>query len=98
LLARRLEWRRTPLDLPVLLLLALVAGQVALGNRALVDWALAPPGPVTELAAEFPTPFLTIGSVAPRRTVVALLIFAGYAAVYFLVTQTVRTRGQVGRF
>jgi tetratricopeptide (TPR) repeat protein/O-antigen ligase len=97
LAARRLEWRRTPLDLPVLLLLALVAGQVALGNRALVDWALAPPGPVTELAADFPTPFLTVGTVAPRRTIVAFLIFAGYAAVYFLVTQTVRTRRQVGR-
>jgi tetratricopeptide (TPR) repeat protein/O-antigen ligase len=97
LLAGRLEWRRTPLDLPVLLLLGLVAVQVAVGHRALVDWALGPARPVTELAAEFPAPFLTIGTVAPRRTVVALLIFAGYAAVYFLVTQTVRTRGQVGR-
>jgi tetratricopeptide (TPR) repeat protein len=97
LLGGRLEWRRTPLDLPVLLLLALVAVQVAVGNRALVEWALGPPRPVPELAAELPTPFLTIGTVAPRRTVGALLIFAGYAAVYFLVTQTVRTRRQVGR-
>jgi tetratricopeptide (TPR) repeat protein len=95
--AGRLEWRRTPLDLPVVLLLALVAAQVALGNRAVVAWALAPAGPVTDLAAEFPAPFLTIGTVAPRHTATAALIFAGYAAVYFLVAQTVRTRRHVGR-
>ena len=95
--AGRLEWRRTPLDLPVLLLLLLVLLQLEIGNRALRDWALAPAQPVAGLAAEFPAPFLTVGTVAPRRTATALLIFAGYAAVYFLVTQTVRTRRQVGR-
>jgi tetratricopeptide (TPR) repeat protein len=95
--AGHLEWRRTPLDLPVLLLLALVVGQLALGNRALVAWALGPARPVTGLAAEFPAPFLGIGTVTPRHTLTALLIFAGYAAVYFLVVQTVRTRRQIGR-
>ncbi|HEX9818215.1 MAG TPA: O-antigen ligase family protein [Methylomirabilota bacterium] len=93
----RLEWRRTPLDRPVLLLVALVALQLALGNRPLVDWALAPARPVTDLAAELPVPFLTVGTVAPRHTAAAARVFLGYAAVYFLVVQTVRTRRQLGR-
>jgi tetratricopeptide (TPR) repeat protein/O-antigen ligase len=92
-----LTWRRTPVDLPVALLLALVLLQLALGNRALVAWALAPPAPVTELAARFPAPFLTVGSLTPRHGVVSVLVFAGYAAVYFLVVQTVRTRRHLGR-
>ncbi len=95
--AGRLAWRRTPLDLPVLLLLALVGVQLAVGNHALVAWALAPAASVTDLAARFPTPFLTIGTVTPRHTVVSALIFVGYAAVYFLVVQTVQTRRQIGR-
>jgi tetratricopeptide (TPR) repeat protein len=97
LLAGRLEWRRTPLDRPVLLLLVLIAVQLALGNRTLVAWALAPAGPVTDVAAEFPSPFLGVGTVAPRHTIAAALIFVGYAAVYGLVVQTVRTRRQLGR-
>ncbi len=97
LAAGRLEWRRTPLDLPALLLFALIAVQLALGNRALVAWALAPARPVTDVAAEFPAPFLTVGTVAPRHTAAAALIFVGYVAVYGLVVQTVRTRRQVGR-
>jgi len=92
-----LEWRRTPLDLPALLLFALIAVQLALGNRALVAWALAPARPVTGVAAEFPAPFLTVGTVAPRHTAAAALIFVGYVAVYGLVVQTFRTRRQVGR-
>jgi tetratricopeptide (TPR) repeat protein/O-antigen ligase len=95
--AGRLEWRRTPLDLPVLLLLGLIAVQLAIGNRALVAWALAPAGPVTDVAADFPAPFLTVGTVAPRHTALAALTFIGYAAVYALVVQTVRTRRQIGR-
>ncbi len=97
LAAGRLEWRRTPLDLPVLLLLALIAVQLAVGNRALVVWALAPAQLVTDVAADFPAPFLAVGTVAPRHTVAAGLTFVGYAIVYFLVVQTVRTRRQVGR-
>jgi tetratricopeptide (TPR) repeat protein len=95
--AGHLAWRRTPLDLPVLLLLALVAVQLLLGNRALVAWALAPGRPVADLVADFPAPFLTVGTVAPRQTAAAALVFVGYAAVYFLVVQTVGTRRQVGR-
>jgi tetratricopeptide (TPR) repeat protein/O-antigen ligase len=97
LVVGRLEWRRTPLDLPVLLLLGLVAIQLAVGNRALVAWALAPARSVTDIAAPFPTPFLGVGTVAPHHTVVAALTFVGYAAVYGLVVQTVRTRRQVSR-
>ena len=97
LLAGRLQWRRTPLDLPVVLLLALVGLQLVLGNRALVAWALAPAEAVTGLAAPFPTPFLTVGTVTPRQTLASALVFVGYAAVYLLVVQTMRTRRQIGR-
>jgi tetratricopeptide (TPR) repeat protein/O-antigen ligase len=95
--AGRLEWRRTPLDLPVLLLLVLIAVQLGVGNGALVGWALAPARPVADVVADFPVPFLTVGTVAPRDTVAAALTFVGYAVVYGLVVQTVRTRRQVGR-
>ena len=98
LVERQLQWRRTPLDLPLALLLGLVALQIVVGNRALVAWALAPAHLVTEVAADFPAPFLTVGSVTPRQTLTSGLVFAGYAAVYLLVVQTVRTRRQVGFF
>src|SRR5215469_2206915 len=47
--ARRFEWRRTALDLPLAALIGLVLLQLALGNGLLVRWALAPPpdGPAT---------------------------------------------------
>ena len=92
-----LEWRRTPLDLPLALLLPFVLVQLAVGNGRLVAWALAPAAPVTEIAARFPAPFLTIGSVSPHQGLVSVLVFAGYAAVYLLVVQLVRTRRQVSR-
>src|SRR6266850_91669 len=92
-----LEWRRTPLDLPLALLLLFVLVQLAVGNGRLVAWALAPAAPVTEIAARFPAPFLTIGSVSPHQGLVSVLIFAGYIAVYLLVVQLVRTRRQVSR-
>jgi len=99
LAAGHLEWRRTPLDLPLLLLLALIVVQLVAGNRALVDWALAPAPPVTTVVAtvvaDFPAPFLALGTVAPRHTAAAALTFAGYAAMYLLVVQTVRTRRQL---
>ena len=95
---RQLSWRRTPLDLPLALLLALVLLQIVLGNRALVAWALGPAHVVTEVAADFPAPFLTIGSVTPRQTLASGLVFVGYAAVYLLLVQTVRTRRQLGFF
>ena len=95
---RQLSWRRTPLDLPLALLLVLVLLQIVLGNRALVAWALGPARVVSEVAADFPAPFLTIGSVTPRQTLVSGLVFVGYAAVYLLLVQTVRTRRQLGFF
>jgi Flp pilus assembly protein TadD len=49
------------------------------------------------VAAPFRAPFLAVGTVAPRHTLTAALIFVGYAAVYALIVQTVRTRRQVGR-
>lgn len=97
LIAGRLVWRRTPLDLPILLLLALVGLQLVLGNGALVRWALGPGRPVTAIAADFPAPFLGVGTVAPRDTLAAGLLFVVYAAVYALIVQTVHTRRQVGR-
>jgi hypothetical protein len=78
-------------------LLALIAVQLAVGNGALVGWALAPARAVTEVVADFPAPFLTVGTVAPRDTATAALTFVGYAAVYSLVVQVVRTRRHVGR-
>jgi len=72
----RLTWRRTPLDLPVVLLFAYLALQLLLGNRALVAWALAPAAPVTAFVVDFPAPFLTVGSVLPRQTLDSALLFA----------------------
>ena len=60
-------------------------------------WALAPPLPAVDVVAPFPAPFFTVGTVTPRQTLDSLLIFAGYAAVYLLVVQLVRTRRQLGR-
>ncbi len=92
-----LEWRRTPLDLPLVLLLTLVLVQLALGNGRLVDWALAPAAPVSEIAARFPAPFFAVGSVSPHQGIVSVLVFIGYATVYLLVVQLIRTRQQVSR-
>ena len=93
----RLTWRRTPLDLPVTLLLAYLTVQLLLGNRALVAWALAPPGPVTSFVVDFPAPFYTVGSVLPRQTLASTLLFASYVAVYYLVVQAFSTRRDLGR-
>ncbi len=94
---RRLEWRRTPLDVPLLLLVVLVLVQWAVGNGPLARWALAPPPSTPELTAAFPTPWLAVGAVAPAQTLRALLLFVLYAAVYYLVVHHVRTRRQVTR-
>ena len=97
LAARRLEWRRTPLDLPLALLTLLVLAQLALGHQPLVRWALAPPPATPELAAPFPAPALAVGTVKPTQTLESLLLFLLYASVYYLVVHLVRTRRQVGR-
>ena len=96
LAARRLEWRRTPLDLPLALLAAVLLLQLLLGNRPLVSWALAPP-PAPDLTVTFPVPAWLVGSVTPRQTLNSALIFLGYVAVYYLVVNVVRTRRDIGR-
>jgi tetratricopeptide (TPR) repeat protein len=89
----RFEWRRTTLDLPLALLVVLVLGQLALGNRPLVAWALAPAGAPDTL----PSLFLTLGTVAPAHTARSLLLLLTYAGAYLLVVNLVRTRAQLDR-
>jgi tetratricopeptide (TPR) repeat protein/O-antigen ligase len=96
LMQAQLTWRRTPLDLPLLLLAGFVVVQLALGNRPLVAWALAPERPPTDPVAPFPAPLLALGTVAPRQTLDSLSIFIAYAAAYVLVVQVIRTRRQLG--
>ncbi|MEX2147060.1 MAG: O-antigen ligase family protein [Candidatus Rokuibacteriota bacterium] len=97
LVARRLEWRRTPLDLPLGLLAAVLLFQLLLGNRPLVSWALAPPPLPPDLTVAFPVPAWLVGTVTPRQTLDSALIFLGYVAVYYLVVNVVRTRSDIGR-
>jgi tetratricopeptide (TPR) repeat protein len=97
LVARRLEWRRTPLDLPLALLAGVLLLQLLLGNRPLVAWALAPPPLPPDLTVALPLPAWLVGSVTPRQTLNSALIFLGYVAVYYLVVNVVRTRRDVGR-
>jgi hypothetical protein len=94
---RRLEWRHTPLDLPLGGLVVLVLVQLAVGHRPLVRWALAPPPAAPELVAPFPAPWLGVGTVRPAQTLESLLLLVLYAAVYYLVVHHVRTRRQVTR-
>jgi tetratricopeptide (TPR) repeat protein/O-antigen ligase len=95
--ARRLEWRRTALDVPVALLIALVLVQLALGNRALAEWALAAPPADPYLPATFPPGPLIVGTVSRADTGRSLLLFLTYVAVYVLVVNLVRTRDQIDR-
>ncbi len=95
--ARRLEWRRTALDLPMALLVLLVLLQLAMGNRPLAAWALAPPAPDPELPVDLPIPLFSLGTVSPVQTARSLLLFLTYAGVYFLVVNLVRRRDQMER-
>jgi tetratricopeptide (TPR) repeat protein len=90
----RLEWRRTTLNLPLALLVVLVLVQLALGNRPVARWVLAPPSAGNDL----PTPLLSLGTVSPERTLGGLLIFLTYLGVYALVVNLVRGRRQLDRF
>jgi len=90
---QRLEWRSTALDLPLALLIVLVLGQLALGNRPLVRWALAPAGAPDSP----PSLLLTLGTVAPAHTARSLLLLLTYAGAYLLVVNLVRTRAQLDR-
>src|SRR5215472_7048840 len=56
--ARRLEWRRTALDLPLVLLIAVVVLQLALGNGPLAEWALSAPSPDPRVPVGVPTGWL----------------------------------------
>ena len=93
---RRLAWRCSALDWPLGLLIALVIVQLALGNRPLVAWALAPPGS-PDAPPAFPSLVLTLGTLAPPHTISALRIFLTYAGAYVLVVHLIRTRAQLDR-
>src|SRR5215470_8838074 len=90
----QLEWRRTALDLPLALLIALVLLQLAVGNRPLRQWALAPP---TGGADALPGRFLLLGTVAPSQTARSLLLFLSYVGVYVLVVNLIRYRRELDR-
>ena len=94
MLARgRVEWRRTALDLPLGLLIGLVALQLVLGNGPLATWALAPPG--ADGPISLPTPLLGVGTIAPDTTSQALGLLLTYAGVYVLTVNLIRTRRQL---
>ncbi len=88
---RRLEWRRTALDLPLGLFAMLVLVQLALGNGPLVTWALGPAAGDLEAPAMLPA-LSMVGTVSPAQTARSFRLFLTYAAVYVLVVNVVRTR------
>src|SRR5215831_1035730 len=94
--ARRLEWRRTALDLPLALIVLVVLVQLALGNRALAAWALAPPPADPFSPAALPSLPL-LGTASPAQTAKSLRLFATYAATYVLAVNLVRTRSALDR-
>ena len=96
LIERQLEWRCSALDLPLALLVGLVLIQLALGNRPLATWALAPPGP-PDAPSSLPALFLSLGTVAPAHTARSLLLLLTYAGAYVLVVNLIRTRRQLDR-
>src|SRR5258708_9657526 len=94
---RRLAWRCSALDWPLGLLIALVFVQLALGNRPLVAWALAPSGS-PDAPPAFPSLVLTLGTLAPTHTITALRIFLTYAAAYVLGFHLIRTPAHLDRW
>ena len=88
---RRLEWRRTALDLPLGLLAALVLVQLALGHGPLMTWAVGPAASDLEAPALLPS-LVLVGTVSPSQTARSFRLFLTYAAVYVLVVNLVRTR------
>ncbi|MBI1737072.1 MAG: O-antigen ligase family protein [Candidatus Rokubacteria bacterium] len=87
----RIEWRHTALDRPLTFFVGLVALQLLVGNGRLVSWALGPPAASPDLDP-LPTPFLTIGTIAPRTTTASLLLLLACAGVYYLVVHVSRRR------
>ena len=86
--AGRLEWRRSALERPLVLLVSLVLLQHVLGNGAVAGWALGPPSSSTG----FPTPFFSVGTIAPGVTRGALVVLLTYAAAYVLALNLFRRR------
>jgi tetratricopeptide (TPR) repeat protein/O-antigen ligase len=93
----RLEWRRTALDLPLALLVALVLVQIALGNGFLVVWALAPPLANAEVPIDLPAPLFMLGTVSTAQTARSLLLLLTYAGMYVLVVNLIRERRELDR-
>jgi tetratricopeptide (TPR) repeat protein/O-antigen ligase len=93
----RLEWRRSAIDLPLALLIALVIVQLVLGNRPLASWALTPAANPADLSLKLPSTFLALGTVAPTHTARSLLLLLAYAGAYLLVVNVIRTRSQLDR-
>ena len=62
---RQLAWRCSALDLPLALLIGLVLVQLAVGNRPLAAWALAPTGGL-DAPPSLPSLFLAVGTIAPN--------------------------------
>ena len=93
---RRLEWRRTALDLPLGLLAILVLVQIGVGNGPLVAWALAPPSGDWGAPAVLPS-LVAVGTVSPLQTMRSFQLFLTYAAVYVLVVNLSRTRAALDR-
>src|SRR5262249_19499151 len=93
----RLEWRRSAVDLPLALLIAVVAVQLALGNRPIALWALAPSPDPFDVPARLPATFFSLGTVAPTHTARSLVVLLTYAGAYLLVVNVIRTREQLCR-
>ena len=86
----RLEWRRSAVDLPLALLIAVVAVELALGNRPLALWALEPSSNPFDVPARLPATFFALGTVAPAHTTRSLVVLLTYAGAYLLVVNIVR--------
>src|SRR5262249_52017370 len=97
LVAGRLEFRRTALDLPLALLIVLVLAQIVVGNRAFTSWALAPPPAEPTAPVSLPGPPFLLGSVSPIQTAESLLLFLTYAGTYLLVVNVIRRRRELDR-
>ncbi len=90
---RRLTWIPLPLARPLLAVVGLAGLQIAIGNRRLTEWALAPSGG----PAAPPTPMLLLGSVAPDLTRDAVVLFLAYVSVYVATVHLLRRRRDVER-
>lgn len=93
----RLEWRRSVLDGPFVLLVLVIGVQLALGNGPLVEWALDPVAGPEASPRDLP-PLWFVGTISPSQTLHALLLLLTYAAAYMLTVQRLRDRRHLERF